>query len=86
MLIGIADVIADAADADDAAHRFWHWEHPDEVRPCSQCRETRDADDERVHRALTAFIENWAETLKTSPGVIEELLAEYLRLPKKAPR
>lgn len=43
-MLGIADALSGAVDDEDAAHRFYHWEHPDTPRPCGGCRETRDTE------------------------------------------
>ncbi len=86
MMIGIADAVEGAADADDAGHRFHHWERPYLTRPCSSCREARLADDARVDAARAEFVSGWADRLGTSPEEVELLLSEFFLLPTKALR
>lgn len=86
VLIGIADALAGAIDADDAAHRFHHWENPGTTRPCSSCRETRDADDFRVDGARAQLVCAWTAALGVPAETVERLLLEFSRLPRKALR
>jgi hypothetical protein len=86
MLLGIADALAGAIDADDAGHRFYHWESPSTPRPCSSCRETRDADDARVDAARAQLVRTWTLALKVPVETIERLLREFDNLPRKALR
>jgi hypothetical protein len=83
MLLGIAAALASAVDADDAGHRFYHWESPSTARPCSSCRETRDADDARVDAARAQFVRVWAAALGVPAETIERLLLEFGNLPRK---
>jgi len=85
MMIGIADAMEGAADADDAGHRFHHWEHPYVTKPCSGCREVRLADDARVDAARVEFVSGWADRLGTSPEEVELLLSEFFLLPTRTP-
>lgn len=86
MLLGIADALAGAIDADDAGHRFYHWESPSTPRPCSSCRETRDADDARVDAARAQLVRTWTLALKVPAETIERLLLEFDNLPRKTLR
>ncbi len=82
MLLGIADALAGAVDAEDAGHRFWHWDRGSTAapRPCPDCRETRDAELERARAARAAFVEEWAGRLDAEVAEVEELLAGYQAL------
>lgn len=86
MLTGIADALDGSVDADDAAHRFWHWERPSVQRPCSSCRETLNAHDAAVEAARAHLLEMWSATLSVPTKTIEQLLREFGDLPKKALR
>ncbi len=86
VLLAIADALAGAVDADDAGHRFYHWENPEAVRPCSRCREARDAEDARVDAARLAFLYDWSGKLGIPTSEIAALLAEYHLLPTKSLR
>ncbi len=86
MLLGIADALAGAIDADDAGHRFYHWESPSMPRPCSSCRATRDANDARVDAARAQLVRTWTLALKVPAETIERLLREFDNLPRKALR
>lgn len=86
VLIGIADALDGAADADDAAHCFWHWERPSMQRPCSSCRGALDDQDAAVEAARDRLLDSWVAELGTSPETIERLLREFSDLPKKALR
>lgn len=86
-LLAIADAIADVADdLDEAGHRFWHYDHPDVVRPCSSCRETLDAEDAFAEKARVDLIGRWADALDVPKTTIETMLAQYAALPRKARR
>jgi len=82
MLIGIADALSGAVDVDDAGHRFYHWESPSSPRPCSDCRETRDADAARAEGAREVLLRKWTGVLGVPAETIEGLLAEFGRLPR----
>ena len=86
MLLGIADALTGAADADDTGHRFYHWENPGVPRPCSTCRETRDAHDARVKTARARLVHAWSTTLGVPVETIEQLLLDFNHLPRKVLR
>ena len=78
--------VSGTIDADDAGHRFYHWESPSVPRPCSSCRETRDADDARIDAARAQLVRTWTPALKVPAETIERLLREFNNLPRKALR
>jgi len=86
VLLGIADALAGAVDADDAGHRFWHRDNPDSPRPCSTCRETLDAEGAKVDALRAAFLARHARALQITPERLAAILAEYDRLPTKRRR
>jgi len=81
-LLAIALALADAADDDDAGHRFWHLEYPDCKKPCDDCAESRAAHETSVLVAHAAFVSRWAARLHAATEEIEELISEHKRLPR----